>query len=103
MKQRQRFTVDYFLASCYIGCFVIGASIFASNTGTEHIFGLADTAAKTGVVMSHYELHSWLVLVLGWVFVLFYMRSKVFTMLEFLELRYSPKARWFLSIISLIR
>jgi SSS family solute:Na+ symporter len=102
MKQKQRSTADYFLASRHIGWFVIGASIFASNIGAEHIVGLAGTAAKTGIVMGHYELHSWLVLVLGWVFVPFYTRSKVFTMPEFLELRYSPKARWFLSLITLI-
>ena len=102
MKQKQRSAVDYFLASRHIGWFVIGASIFASNIGAEHIVGLAGTAAKSGVVMGHYELHSWLVLVLGWVFVPFYMRSKVFTMPEFLERRYSPQARWFLSLISLV-
>ena len=101
-RQRQKSTEDYFLASRHIGWFVVGASIFASNIGAEHIVGLAGTAAKTGVVMGHYELHAWLVLVLGWFFIPFYMRSKVFTMPEFLELRYSPKARWFLSIISLI-
>jgi len=102
IKQKQKSTEDYFLASRHVGWFVIGASIFASNIGSEHIVGLAGTAAKTGVVMGHYELHSWLVLLLGWVFVPFYMRSKVFTMPEFLELRYSPTARWFLSLISLV-
>lgn len=102
IRQKQDSTADYFLASRHVGWFVIGASIFASNIGSEHIVGLAGTAAKTGVVMGHYELHSWLVLLLGWVFVPFYMRSKVFTMPEFLELRYSPKARWFLSLITLI-
>ena len=54
MKQKQRSTADYFLASRHIGWFVIGASIFASNIGAEHIVGLAGTAAKTGVVMGHY-------------------------------------------------
>jgi len=101
-RQRQKSPEDYFLASRHIGWFVVGASIFASNIGAEHIVGLAGTAAKTGVVMGHYELHAWLVLVLGWFFIPFYMRSKVFTMPEFLELRYSPQARWFLSVISLI-
>ena len=52
--------------------------------------------------MGHYELHSWIILLLGWVFVPFYMRSSVFTMPEFLERRYSSEARWILSIISLI-
>jgi SSS family solute:Na+ symporter len=101
-RQKQKSTEDYFLASRHVGWFVIGASIFASNIGAEHIVGLAGTAAKTGVVMGHYELHAWLILVLGWVFIPFYMRSRVFTMPEFLELRYTPKARWFLSIITLI-
>jgi SSS family solute:Na+ symporter len=102
LRQKQESPTDYFLAGRHVGWFVIGASIFASNIGSEHIVGLAGTAAKSGVVMGHYELHSWLVLLLGWVFVPFYMRSKVFTMPEFLEKRYSAEARWFLSLIMLI-
>lgn len=102
IKQKQESSTDYFLAGRHVGWFVIGASIFASNIGSEHIVGLAGTAAKSGVVMGLYELHSWLVLLLGWVFVPFYLRSRVFTMPEFLEKRYSPTARWFLSLISLV-
>ena len=66
------------------------------------VVGLAGTAANSGMVMGHYELHSWIILLLGWVFVPFYMRSSVFTMPEFLERRYSPGSRWILSIISLV-
>ena len=102
IRQKQETTSEYFLAGRHVGWFVIGAAIFASNIGSEHIVGLAGTAAKTGMAMGHYELHAWCILLLGWVFVPFYMRSKVFTMPEFLERRYSPSARWFLSIISLI-
>ena len=102
IRQKQETTSEYFLAGRHVGWFVIGAAIFASNIGSEHIVGLAGTAAKTGVAMGHYELHAWCILLLGWVFVPFYMRSRVFTMPEFLERRYSPSARWFLSIISLI-
>ncbi|OQP54657.1 Na+/glucose cotransporter [Niastella yeongjuensis] len=93
---------DYFLANRNLGWFVIGASILASNVGSEHIVGLAGTAASSGVVMGHYELHSWIILTLGWVFVPFYMRSMVYTMPEFLEKRFNAKARWLLSIIQLI-
>jgi len=93
---------DYFLANRNLGWFVIGASILASNVGSEHIVGLAGTGAKSGLVMGHYELHSWIVLMLGWVFVPFYMRSRVFTMPEFLERRYNEKARWLLSIVQLL-
>jgi len=93
---------DYFLANRNLGWFVIGASILASNVGSEHIVGLAGTGAKSGLAMGHYELHSWIVLMLGWVFVPFYMRSKVFTMPEFLERRYNSKTRWLLSIVQLL-
>ena len=102
VRQKQESPTDYFLASRHVGWFIIGASIFASNIGSEHIVGLAGTAAKSGVAMGHYELHAWCILLLGWVFVPFYMRSRVFTMPEFLEKRYSPTARWILSIISLV-
>ncbi len=102
VRQKSESSTDYFLAGRHVGWFVIGASIFASNIGSEHIVGLAGTGAKSGVVMGHYELHSWLVLLLGWVFVPFYMRSQVFTMPEFLERRYGPSARWLLSLTSLI-
>lgn len=93
---------DYFLAGRHLGWFVIGASIFASNIGSEHLVGLAGSGATDGVALAHYELHAWCLLVLGWVMGPFFMRSKVFTMPEFLEKRFTPKARTVLSIISLI-
>jgi SSS family solute:Na+ symporter len=102
IKQRQDNPTDYFLAGRHLGWFVIGASIFASNIGSEHLVGLAGTGATDGVVMAHYELHAWCLLVLGWVMIPFYMRSKVFTMPEFLERRFSPTARTVLSVISLV-
>jgi SSS family solute:Na+ symporter len=93
---------DYFLAGRHLGWFVVGASIFASNIGSEHLVGLAGSGATDGVALAHYELHAWCLLVLGWVMGPFFMRSKVFTMPEFLEKRFTPKARAVLSIISLI-
>jgi solute:Na+ symporter, SSS family len=93
---------DYFLANRNLGWFVIGASILASNVGSEHIVGLAGTAAKSGLVMGHYELHSWIILLLGWVFVPFYMRSMVYTMPEFLERRFNSRSRILLSVIQLL-
>ncbi len=102
IRQKQETSSDYFLAGRHLGWFVIGASIFASNIGSEHLVGLAGSGCTDGVAMAHYELHAWCLLVLGWVMVPFYMRSKVFTMPEFLERRFSPSARWVLSIISLV-
>ena len=92
---------DFFLGSRNIGWFAIGGSLFASNVGSEHIVGLAGSGANTGLSLAHWELHAWVLLMLGWVFVPYYYRSKVFTMPEFLEKRFSPTARWILSIISL--
>jgi SSS family solute:Na+ symporter len=93
---------DYFLAGRNLGWFIVGASIFASNIGSEHLVGLAGSGATDGVAMAHYELHAWCLLVLGWVMVPFYSRSRIFTMPEFLERRFSPTARWVLSMISLV-
>jgi len=102
MRQKQRTSSDYFLAGRSLGWLIIGASIFASNIGAEHLVGLAGSGATDGVAMAHYELHAWCLLVLGWVMVPFYMRSMVFTMPEFLEKRFSPTARTVLSLISLV-
>jgi SSS family solute:Na+ symporter len=102
IRQRQDTSTDYFLAGRHLGWFIVGASIFASNIGSEHLVGLAGSGATDGVAMAHYELHAWCLLVLGWVMVPFYMRSKVFTMPEFLEKRFSPTARTVLSLISLV-
>src|SRR5687768_3617615 len=101
--RRNRNTADdYFLAGRDLGWLIVGASIFASNIGSEHLVGLAGAGATSGVALAHYELHAWCLLVLGWVLVPFYLRSRVYTMPEFLELRFSATARWVLSLISLV-
>ncbi|HPX42163.1 MAG TPA: sodium:solute symporter, partial [Candidatus Hydrogenedentes bacterium] len=101
-KQRDN-SAGYFLAGRNVGWFVIGASMFASNIGSEHLVGLAGAGASTGVVLGQFEVQASLaILVLGWLFVPFYVKSGVFTMPEFLERRYSPAARWYLAVVSII-
>src|SRR3989454_4607939 len=102
VKKGKDSAADYFLAGRNLGWWIIGASIFASNIGSEHVVGLAGAGATSGVALAHYELHAWCLLVLAWVFVPFYMRSQVFTMPEFLEKRFSAKSRYVLSVVSLI-
>jgi SSS family solute:Na+ symporter len=102
VKKGKDSAADYFLAGRNLGWWIIGASIFASNIGSEHVVGLAGAGATSGVALAHYELHAWCLLVLGWVFVPFYMRSMVFTMPEFLERRFSSSSRYVLSIVSII-
>src|SRR5499433_4138414 len=102
VKKGKDSAADYFLAGRNLGWWIIGASIFASNIGSEHVVGLAGSGATSGVALAHYELHAWCLLVLGWVFVPFYSRSLVFTMPEFLERRFSASSRYILSIASLV-
>ncbi len=102
MKSKDKTSTDYFLAGRDATWVAIGASIFASNIGSEHLVGLAGAGASSGMAMAHWEMHGWLILLLGWLFVPFYARSGVFTMPEFLERRYNKESRSVLSIISLV-
>lgn len=98
----QRDSIDYFLASRNAGWMVIGASIFTSNIGSEHIVGLAGQGAATGMAMAHWELHAWCLVVLAGLFVPFYYKAGVQTIPEFLEKRFSARTRWILSCVSLV-
>lgn len=101
-SRKQDSSTDYFLAGRNIGWFAIGASLFASNIGSEHIVGLAGSGAATGMAMAHWEMHAWCMVLLGWIFVPFYYRANVFTMPEFLEKRFNANVRWILSVVSLV-
>ena len=93
----------YFLSNRNAGWFIVGTSLFASNIGAEHLVGLAGAGAAGGVAVGQFEiLASLILLLLAWFFVPFYLRSGVFTMPEFLERRYSPAARWYLAVISIV-
>ena len=101
--QEEQSATGYFLAGRHVGWFIVGASLFASNIGAEHLVGLAGTGAASGVAVGQFEvMASFMLLILGWVFVPFYLRSGVFTMPEFLERRYSPGARRYLAVVSII-
>jgi len=101
-REKEKTTDDYFLAGKNASWLSIGSSIFASNIGSEHLVGLAGAGFVSGMAMAHWEMHGWIILILGWVFVPFYDRIKIFTMPEFLERRYSSKSRTVLSFISLV-
>ncbi len=100
--RHQKDTTDYFLAGRNAGWVVIGASIFTSNIGSEHIVGLAGQGAFTGMAMAHWELHAWVLIMLAGLFVPFYYKSGVQTIPEFLERRFSARTRWILSVVSLV-
>ena len=102
IRQKNNNSADYFLGGRDATWLAIGASIFASNIGSEHLIGLAGAGASSGMAMAHWEIQGWMILLLGWVFVPFYTRSMVYTMPEFLERRYNKHCRTILSVISLI-
>jgi SSS family solute:Na+ symporter len=101
--RKEKNSTDYFLAGRNVGWFAIGASLFVSNISTEHFIGLAGSGATSGLAVGHFEwLACLILLILGWVFVPFYLRSNVFTMPEFLERRFSRGSAVYLASISII-
>jgi SSS family solute:Na+ symporter len=92
---------DYFLSGRDANWLQIGSSIFSSNIGSEHLVGLAGAGFVTGMAMAHWEMHAWWIIILGWAFVPLYDRMKVFTMPEFLELRFSRGSRNVLSLLTM--
>lgn len=101
--RKGRNSVDYFLAGRNVGWFAIGASLFVSNISTEHFIGLAGSGATSGLAVGHFEwLACLILLILGWVFVPFYLRSNVFTMPEFLERRFNRSCSVYLASISIL-
>src|SRR4051794_9117212 len=102
-KREKNVSADFFLASRDVGWLAVGASLFASNIGSEHLVGLAGTGAASGLAVGHFEwLASFILLLLGWLFVPFYLRSGVYTMPEFLERRYNPQARSYFTWVSIV-
>lgn len=101
-SRKQNTSEDYFLAGRDVGWFAVGASLFASNIGSEHIVGLAGSGANNGMAQAHWELHAWIMILLAWFFAPFYYYSGVFTMPEFLERRFDARSRWVLSVVSLV-
>src|SRR5882762_7870844 len=102
-RREKAVSSDYFLASRDVAWFAVGASLFASNIGSEHLVGLAGTGAGSGLAVGHFEwLACLILLLLGWLFVPFYLKSGVYTMPEFLEKRYNSAARSYFTWVSVI-
>src|ERR687887_145965 len=102
-RREKNVSADYFLASRDVGWLAVGASLFASNIGSEHLVGLAGTGAASGLAVGHFEwIACFMLLLLGWLFVPFYLRSGVYTMPEFLERRFNSASRWYFTWVSVI-
>lgn len=102
-RKKEATAAGYFLGGRNTGWFVIGASLFASNIGSEHLVGLTGSGASGNFPAAQFEIiAAFMLLILGWVFVPFYLKSGVYTMPEFLEKRYGKAARNYLSWLSIL-
>jgi SSS family solute:Na+ symporter len=90
----------YFLAGRNLRWPVVGAALFASNISTIHLVGLAEGGYKHGLVIGNFEwMATFTLIILALVFAPFYFRTRISTLPEFLEKRYSPVARTLLAIM----
>jgi SSS family solute:Na+ symporter len=93
---------DLFLAGRKLVWPVIGFSLFASNISSTTLVGLAGNAYRYGVAVSAYEWGTSIVLVLMmFLLIPFYIKSRISTVPEFLEKRYGPKARRYFSALNI--
>lgn len=102
---KKRNTVDsYFLAGRSMTWIFVGASLFASNIGSEHFIGLAGSGAASGISVGAFELNAMIVVqLLGWVFLPVYIASGVATLPEYMNKRFGGnRIRIYLSCLSLI-
>jgi len=98
----ERTSTDYFLAGRNALWFAVGASIFSTNIGSEHLIGLAGSGANSGLAVGAYEMSAvFCILILTWVFLPYYLGSRVFTMPEYLERRFNSPCQWTMTMISI--
>ncbi|ROT86014.1 hypothetical protein C7M84_022123, partial [Penaeus vannamei] len=103
-RNRSSSTSDYFLASRNMHWIPVGASLFASNIGSGHFIGLAGSGAASGIGVAGFEQSAiYILMLLGWLFVPVYMSSGVYTMPEFMKLRFGGRRiRVYLSFLALL-
>ncbi|MCW8805485.1 MAG: sodium:solute symporter [Ignavibacteriaceae bacterium] len=94
---------DYFLAGRSLVWPLIGLSLFASNMSSSSLVGLAGSGYETGISVYSYEWMAVIVLIIFAIFFLpFYLKTKVYTMPEFLEKRYDARARYYFSALTVV-
>jgi len=102
--RRQKITSSsYFLANKSLSWVIIGAALFAANISTIQVVGLAASGFNEGLVWGNFEwMATFTLMLLGLVFAPFYFRSRIETLPEFLEKRFSSASRTMLAFIGII-
>jgi SSS family solute:Na+ symporter len=94
---------DYFLGGRSMTWPIVGIALFAANISSSTLVGLAGDAYKTNAHVYNYEWFAVVILIFFAIFFLpFYLRSKVYTMPEFLERRYDRRSRYYFSFITIV-
>jgi len=94
---------SYFLAGRGMTWGVIGFSLFAASISSSTLIGQAGDAYSTGIAVFNYNLVSVIVMVFfAWFILPFYIKSKIFTIPEFLEKRFNSACRYYFSAITII-
>ncbi len=93
----------FFLAGRSLPWGMVGAALFASNISTIHLVGLTASGYNEGLVWGNFEwMASFTLILLSLVFAPFYFRSRISTLPEFLEKRYSPASRSLLAFMAIL-
>ncbi len=101
--RKTKTTEDYFLAGRTLTWPLIGLSLFASNISSSTLIGLAGSAYGTGIAVYNYEWFAVVILIIFIIFFLpFYLKSRVYTMPEFLEKRFDQRSRFYMSGITVV-
>ena len=93
---------QFFLAGKSLRWPMIGAALFTANISTIHLVGLSASGFSEGLVVGNFEwMASFCLMLLGLIFVPFYLRTAITTLPEFLERRYSPTCRMIMAMIAI--
>lgn len=94
---------DYFMAAHTLKWPVIGLALFATNISCVHLVSLAQSGYDTGLLNGNFEwMAAFTLILLGFFFAPFYLKSKVATLPDFLEKRYCRECRDWLAFVSII-
>jgi SSS family solute:Na+ symporter len=93
----------FFLAGRSLSWPMVGAALFASNISTIHLVGLTASGYNEGLVWGNFEwMASFTLILLSLIFAPFYFKTRIATLPEFLERRYSPASRSFLAFMAIV-
>lgn len=102
-KKKSQSADGYFLASKSLTWPMIGMALFATNISCVHLVSLAQAGFEEGLLQGNFEwMAAFTLILLAMFFAPFYIRSKVSTLPDFLEKRYSRPCRDILTVFSLV-